>query len=336
MTMQEWIEEVLSYCKNDKEKKKIRNELESDMYELCGGETIGLADSGYYYDLDIGYGDSATDDIFDLIDLDYEELYEEWVDVLGYKDAKEYYEMVCGKEVTEAIIVLNNHGYQVLNEVSKEEYDKAMEARNNRERYAGKRSWDDPDYKKLQKRRSRELEPYNKNSDYYKTLRVPGKRPGTTRYANASERYAVIKAHNDKRKEIEQKYSKLLDRMREKIKQKYMKILEEEDKTMQEYEASCKDWSIINWFSAPGCGYNPVIVQQGYKSKEEGEKDLAKFKEWAWTEVTYTDVESQCYALYPTEVIAEMGLNYKEKKVPEGKAPEFKSNPYYRGNYWGD
>ena len=82
--------------------------------------------------------------------------------------------------------------------------------------------------------------------------------------------------------------------------------------------------------------YNPVIVQKGYKSKEEGEKDLEQFKKWAWTEVEYTDVEQQCYALYPTEIIEEMGLDYKEKDVPEGEPPEFKANPYYRTNYWGD
>ena len=105
---------------------------------------------------------------------------------------------------------------------------------------------------------------------------------------------------------------------------------------MKEYESNCHDWCIINWFDAPGSGYAPVIVQKGYKSKEEGEKDLEQFEKWAWTEVEYTDVEQQCYALYPTEIIEEMGLDYKEKDVPEGEPPEFKGNPYYRTNYWGD
>lgn len=236
--------------------------------------------------------------------------------------------------LNEAIEELEEHGYLV--EYTKDEYDAAMKARQDRKSVAWHKSFEDPEFKKLGKRKSRELAQYPTDNDSIKNLRVPGKRPGTTRYANAAERRDYYKTNVSKQKEIWDRYSKLNDKMIDKLKQKYIKILEDEDLTVQEYESNCHDWCIINWFSAPGCGYHPVIVQQGYKSKEEGDKDLAQFKKWAWTEVQYTDVESQCYALYPTEIIEEMGFEYKEKKVPEGEPSEFKAHPYYTSNYWGD
>lgn len=236
--------------------------------------------------------------------------------------------------LNEAKEILEENGYIV--EYTKDEYDAAMKAREDRKSTARHKAYKDPEYIKLGKRKSRELAQYPTDRDTIKKLKVPGKRPGTTRLANPDERHAFYKTNTEKQKEILDRYSKLNVKMIDKLKQKYIKILEDEDLTVQEYEANCHDWCIINWFSAPGSGYHPVIVQKGYKSKEEGEKDLAKFEEWAWTEVEYTDVESQCYALYPSEIIEEMGLEYKEKKVPEGKAPEFKANPYYRTNYWGD
>lgn len=235
----------------------------------------------------------------------------------------------------EAKEILEKNGY-VISEMTKDEYDAAMEARNNRKSVAWNRSFKDPDYKKLWNRKTRELEQYPTDRDTIDRMRVPGKRPGTTRFVTTAERNAILKTNKEKNKEIWDRYSKLSDKMIDKLQQKYMKILEDEDVSVKEYEDNCHDWCIINWFSCPGSGYYPKIVQKGYKSKEEGAKDLAKFKEWAWTEVTYTDVESQGYALYPTEIIEEMGLEYKEKKVPQGKAPEFKANPYYRTNYWGD
>lgn len=236
--------------------------------------------------------------------------------------------------LNEAIEELEEHGYLV--EYTKDEYDAAMKARQDRKWTAQGRVYDDPEYKRLSKRKSRELSAHSTDFSSYKTMRVPGKRPGTTRLANAAERRAAYEENKVKNKEIWQKYDKLQKQLIAKLHQKYMKILEDEDLTVQEYESNCHDWCIINWFSAPGCGYHPVIVQQGYKSKEEGDKDLAQFNKWAWTEVQYTDVESQCYALYPTEIIEEMGLEYKEKKVPEGEPPEFKAHPYYTSNYWGD
>lgn len=236
--------------------------------------------------------------------------------------------------LNEAVKELEEHGYLV--EYTKDEYDSAMKNRQDPNDAARRKVIDDPEYKRLSNRKSRELRAHSTDWGDYNKMRVPGKRPGTTRLATASERRDAYEKNKIKNKEILQKYNSLQKQMQDKLRKKYLKILEDEDMTMKEYESNCHDWCIINWFDAPGSGYNPVIVQKGYNSKEEGEKDLEQFKKWAWTEVEYTDVEQQCYALYPTEIIEEMGLDYKEKDVPEGEPPEFKGNPYYRTNYWGD
>lgn len=237
-------------------------------------------------------------------------------------------------QINEAIKELEEHGYLV--EYTKDEYDSAMKNRQDPNDAAHKKAVHDPEYNRLTKRRSRELRANSVSLDDFNTMRVPGKRPGTTRFATSTERYDAYKKTKLKFYELQQKYDKLLKQKMDKLTNKYLKILEDEDMTMKEYEANCHDWCIINWFDAPGSGYAPVIVQKGYNSKEEGEKDLEQFVKWAWTEVKYTDVEHQCYALYPTKIIEEMGLDYKEKDVPEGEPPEFKANPYYRTNYWGD
>ena len=234
----------------------------------------------------------------------------------------------------EAKSILEEHGYIV--EYTKDEYDAGVNARDNKVAAAQSKAWDDPSYKKLHKRHWKEMGKYPEYYWDYKNLKVPGKKPGTMRNATTAEKHAAHEEGRIKRKEINDRYTALKKQMFNKLQAKYEQIIEDEDMTLREYEAQCKDWCIINWFSAPGCGYQPVIVQKGYKSKEECEKDLAKFKEWAWTEVDYTDVESQCYRAYPTEIIEEMGIEYEEKKVPEGKAPEFKAHPYYTTNYWGD
>ena len=236
--------------------------------------------------------------------------------------------------LNEAVKELEEHGYLV--EYTKDEYDSAMKNRQDPNDAVHRKVIDDPEYKRLSNRKSRELRAHSTYWGDYNKMRVPGKRPGTTRLATASERRDAYEKNKIKNKEILQKYNSLQKQMQDKLRKKYLKILEDEDMTMKEYESNCHDWCIINWFDAPASGYNPVIVQKGYKSKEEGEKDLEQFKKWAWTEVEYTDVEQQCYALYPTEIIEEMGLDYKEKDVPEGEPPKFKANPYYRTNYWGD
>lgn len=236
--------------------------------------------------------------------------------------------------LTEAKQILKRNGYLV--EYTKDEYDSAMKNRQDPNSAARRKAMNDPEYDRLLNRRKRELKAHSNSLKDYKMMRVPGKKPGTTRLATATERRNAYEYNSKKRVELVNKYDKLLDQMKDKLSKKYLKILEDEDMTMKEYEANCHDWCIINWFTAPGSGYSPVIVQKGYKTKEEAEKDLEQFKKWAWTEVKYTDVEHQCYALYPTEIIEEMGLDYKEKDVPEGEPPEFKANPYYRTNYWGD
>lgn len=236
--------------------------------------------------------------------------------------------------LSEAKKILKENGF--ILEVSKEEYDAAMEAKKNYKSTVRTQSWHDPTMKKLIKRRDKEMDQFPIYSDKIKNMRVPGKRPGTTRFPTSSEREELYKTHKEKRKEIEQKYEQLQDKLLDRLEQKYLKILDDEQKSIREYEAKCTDWCIVNWYSAPGSKYDPKIVQKGYKTKEEAEKDLAKFNEWAWTEINYTDIEAQCYVVYPTEIVEEAGIAYKEKKVPEGNPPKFKANPYYTSNYWGD
>ena len=114
-------------------------------------------------------------------------------------------------QINEAIKELEEHGYLV--EYTKDEYDSAMKNRQDPNDAARRKVIDDPEYKRLSNRKSRELRAHSTDWGDYNKMRVPGKKPGTTRLATASERRDAYEKNKIKNKEILQKYNSLQKQM---------------------------------------------------------------------------------------------------------------------------